>query len=81
MPPARVQRPAQLEPVPARHFAARDRQETGQRRLGGEQVVMGVVERRASGCSRRRTGAAACCKAPKIHVAGQLGRPGRQRLA
>ena len=45
MPPGGAgERPAELEPVLARHVAAGDGQEAGQARLGGEQVVVGRVE-------------------------------------
>ena len=38
------QRPRQLEPVTVPYLAAGDSQEAGQRCLGSEQVVMGVVQ-------------------------------------
>ena len=63
-PRAADERPAELEPVPARRIAPRDGQEARQARLGGEQVVTGAVEpplRR--GCSRSRTGADRACRA------------------
>ena len=43
-PAARDERPAELEPVPPGGVAPRDGQEAGQARLGGQQVVAGVVE-------------------------------------
>ena len=57
------ERPAELEPVPARGLAPGDRQEARQARLRGQQVVAGGVEpalRR--GCSRSRRGGGPPCR-------------------